>query len=147
MCRPTSRTKKQMPTSRNQNSQSRCPREGLTVITGRLVKRLREFWRQTFRLRKYILAQHSRPDQAFPKNWKRRRAKSLASPEIMSAYLAQIYQSSILIVLGYSETIVLQMGMSQSHFTTQFWKEFLEKSTIYFAKFKKEFPMELALTS
>jgi hypothetical protein len=32
----------------------------------------------------------------------------------MSAYLAQIYQSSILIVLGYSETIVLQMGMSKS---------------------------------
>ena len=38
MCRPTSKTKKQMPTSSNKNSQSRRPNEGLTLVTRRLVK-------------------------------------------------------------------------------------------------------------
>ena len=147
MCRPTSRTKKQMPTSSNQNSQSRRPSEGLTLVTRRLVKGCVNS-DANVSLTKVCLGPTLKTGPSFSEELKTPASQGFSKPwNNECIFSSNIPQSSILIVLGYSETIVLQMGMSQSHFTTQFWKEFLEKSTIYFAKFKKEFPMELALTS
>ena len=120
MCRPTSRTKKQMPTSSNQNSQSRRPSEGLTLVTRRLVKGCVNS-DSNVSLTKVCLGSTLKTGPSFSEELKTPASQVFSKPRNYECiFSSKIYQSSILIVLGYSEIIVLQMGMSKSHFTTQF---------------------------